>query len=126
MHKNSVKICIQFNWLFFSFRVQDTDGQYFESFTALAWKQENQRQTVLKAAETVAADPPPHEGDLGIVAMDYTIHQNEKDKLYVEMLYTIANAVSSSPLDLIHFPPRFRFPRHYILNHRVSGAKTRI
>mgnify|MGYP005984389475 CR=1 FL=1 len=75
-------------------RVQEIDGSYFESFTALAWKQENQRQTVLKAAEVSASDPPPQEGDLGIVPIDYTAPQNEKDKLYVEMLYTIANTVS--------------------------------
>lgn len=77
------------------YRVQEIDGSYFESFTALAWKQENQRQSVMKAAEVAAADPPPQEADLGIVPIDYTAPQNEKEKLYVEMLYTIANTVSN-------------------------------
>lgn len=74
--------------------MQEIDGSYFESFTALAWKQENQRQSALKAAESVATEPPPPEIELGIAPIEYGLPQNEKDKLYVEMLYTIANAVS--------------------------------
>lgn len=74
-------------------RVQEIDGSYFESFTALAWKQENQRQSVLKTTEVSAANAPPKESDLGILAIDYTPPPNERDKLYVEMLYTIANTV---------------------------------
>lgn len=76
------------------FSVQEIDGSYFESFTALAWKQENLRQSVLKTAEASASDPPPQEGELGITPIDYTAAQNERDKLYIEMLYTIANTVS--------------------------------
>lgn len=76
-------------------RVQDIDGSYFESFTALAWKQENQRQSFLQAAEAAVAEAPPHESEVGITPIDCSMPQNDKDKLYVEMLYTIANAVSS-------------------------------
>lgn len=76
------------------FRIQDIDGSYFESFTALAWKQENQRQTVMKEAEASISEAPPHESEFGITPIDHSLPQNEKDKLYVEMLYTIANAVS--------------------------------
>ncbi|CAH1987257.1 unnamed protein product [Acanthoscelides obtectus] len=75
--------------------VQEIDGGYFESFTALAWKQENQRQDVMKQAEQYAAEPPPPESELGITPIDYSQPQSEKDKLYVEMLYTIANAVGA-------------------------------
>ncbi|XP_022901984.1 BAI1-associated protein 3 isoform X2 [Onthophagus taurus] len=75
--------------------VQDIDGSYFESFPALAWKQENQRQSVLKAAEDAIVAVPPHESQVGITPIDYSMPQNEKDKLYVEMLYTIANAVGA-------------------------------
>ncbi|XP_076272507.1 BAI1 associated protein 3 [Rhynchophorus ferrugineus] len=75
--------------------VQEIDGSYFESFTALAWKQENQRQSVLRNAEVAASEAPPPEQDLGINPIDYTSSQNEKDKLYVEMLYTIANTVGA-------------------------------
>lgn len=70
------------------------DGGYFESFTALAWKQENQRQAVVQAAEALQAEPPPPESEVGIMPIDCTQSQSEKEKLYVEMLYTIANTVS--------------------------------
>ncbi|KAF5278098.1 hypothetical protein FQR65_LT03614 [Abscondita terminalis] len=75
--------------------VQEIDGQYFESFTALAWQQEAQRQNSLKSAEIAASEPPPQEIDLGITPIDYATPQNEKDKLYIEMLYTIANSVGA-------------------------------
>lgn len=48
----------------------------------------------MKNAEAAASDPPPPESELGIIPIDYSVPQNEKDKLYVEMLYTIANTVS--------------------------------
>lgn len=73
--------------------MQEIDGSYFESFTALAWKQENQRQNAIKATESSAVEPPPQESDVGITPIDYSLPQNEKDKLYVEMLYTITNTV---------------------------------
>ncbi|CAH1112491.1 unnamed protein product [Psylliodes chrysocephalus] len=75
-------------------QVQEIDGSYFESFTALAWKQENQRQSILKLTETSSSDPPPPESELGITPIDYNCPQHEKEKLYVEMLYTIANTLS--------------------------------
>lgn len=74
--------------------MQEIDGSYFESFTALAWKQENLRQSILRNAEAVCSEPPIPEHDLGINPIDYGSSQTEKDKLYVEMLYTIANTVS--------------------------------
>ncbi|KAK9871553.1 hypothetical protein WA026_012931 [Henosepilachna vigintioctopunctata] len=83
--------------------VQDIDGSYFESFTALAWKQENQRQSAMKNAEVSASEPPPQESELGITPIDYTISQSEKDKLYVEMLYTIANTVRRMLLVVLVF-----------------------
>lgn len=47
----------------------------------------------MKNAEITAADPPPQEAELGITPIDYSIAHSEKEKLYVEMLYTIANTV---------------------------------
>lgn len=91
--KNNCKGFHKYMYIYF-YSVQEIDGSYFESFTALAWKQENQRQSLLKAAELSVTEPPPLEVGLGITPIDYSLPQNEKDKLYVEMLYTIANAVS--------------------------------
>lgn len=84
--------------------VHDIDGSYFESFTALAWKQENQRQSVLASAEAAIAEAPPQESEMGITPIDYSMSQNEKDKLYIEMLYTIANAVSGCLVDVLNIP----------------------
>lgn len=80
----------------FGCRVQEIDGSYFESFTALAWKQENQRQSVLRNAELVASEAPPPDHDLGINPIEHSPSQTEKEKLYVEMLYTIANTVNDN------------------------------
>lgn len=55
----------------------------------------------MKAAESSATEPPPQESEVGITAIDYSVPQNEKDKLYVEMLYTIANTVSKSILRVL-------------------------
>lgn len=89
----TIFLCFPYNNIYRFCSVQKIDGQYFESFTALAWKQESQRQNSLKKAESTAAELPPQEMDLGITPIDYSTSQIEKDKLYVEMLYTIANAV---------------------------------
>ncbi|XP_025835570.1 BAI1-associated protein 3 [Agrilus planipennis] len=77
--------------------VQETDGSYFESFTALAWRQENQRQAALRIAESATSEAPPQDIDLGIAPIDYSISNSERDKLYVDMLYTIANARTILP-----------------------------
>ncbi|KAI4497086.1 hypothetical protein M0802_007832 [Mischocyttarus mexicanus] len=37
--------------------VQETDGSFFESFTALSWKQENRRMVALQEVEARAKDP---------------------------------------------------------------------
>lgn len=79
--------------VFFCYRIQDVDGSYFELFTSLAWKQDNQRQNIATSVEKIASDMPPSEQECEICPIDYSLSQNEKDKLYVEMLYTIANAV---------------------------------
>lgn len=95
--------------------MHEIDGSYFESFTALAWKQENQRQTSIKTAESTATEPPPQESEVGITPIDYSMPQNEKDKLYVEMLYTIANTVSFINLNLNCARRRMRMRSSYQL-----------
>lgn len=80
--------------MFYYCSVQDIDNSFFENFTALAWKQENQRRSITQTVEDSAAEPPSVEMDFGICPIDYSLPQAEKEKLYVDMLYTIANAVS--------------------------------
>ncbi|XP_072386969.1 BAI1-associated protein 3 [Diabrotica undecimpunctata] len=75
--------------------IQETDCSYFESFTALAWEQENQRLNLLKLSDASTSEVPVPEPDLGISPIDYNLSHDEKQKLYVEMLYTIANTVGA-------------------------------
>lgn len=72
--------------------VQDTDGSYFESFTALAWKRENRRMSAVRIAETRAETMPDNERD----AQEDEMERPEyKEQLYVDVLYTISNAVGA-------------------------------
>ncbi|XP_065160507.1 BAI1-associated protein 3 isoform X2 [Atheta coriaria] len=75
--------------------VQEVDSSYFESFTALSWKQENQRQAIKKMAEKAAMEAHVMESEFGITPIDCCLSQTEREKLYIEMLYTIANTVGA-------------------------------
>lgn len=76
--------------------VQETDGSYFESFTALAWKRENRRMSAVRTAETRAETLPENERD---PQADEEIADSpeEKEQLYLDVLYTIANSVGAPP-----------------------------
>lgn len=50
----------------------------------------------MKATEGAVLEAPPHEAEFGVTPINHSLPQNEKDKLYVEMLYTIANAVNGA------------------------------
>lgn len=94
---------IDYNSLLTSFkilyRVQETDGSYFESFTALAWKRENRRMSAVRAIETRAETLPENERQLnqqGNKADDDVLERpDEKENLYMEVLQTIANTVGA-------------------------------
>lgn len=81
--------------------VQETDGSYFESFTALAWKRENRRMSAIRAAESRAETVPDQEpGKLQQQLMqhqqdDEDDYYDNKEQLYIEVLYTIANTVGA-------------------------------
>lgn len=77
-----------------SHRVQETDGSYFENFTSLGWKRENRRMSATRAAEARAEANPENERDppAGEESID---RQDEKEKLYAEVLHTIANTVGA-------------------------------
>ncbi|KAL7732073.1 hypothetical protein ACLKA6_015835 [Drosophila palustris] len=74
--------------------VQETDGSYFENFTSLGWKRENRRMSATRAAESRAEANPENERDPP--APEESIdRQDEKEKLYVDVLHTIANTVGA-------------------------------
>lgn len=75
-------------------RIQETDGGYFEAFTALAWKRDNRRMSAVRTAETRAEMIPEKEHDLQ-ASEEITDTPDEKEQLYIEVLQTIANAVGA-------------------------------
>lgn len=75
------------------FRVQESDGSYFESFTALSWKRENRRMSAVRSAETRAETVPENERDHNVE--DEYENQDQKEQLYLDVLYTISNTVGA-------------------------------
>ena len=64
--------------VFFVSSVQETDGSFFESFTALSWKQENRRLMVLREVEARAEEAPPPFRDFNLTSIqNYRINQKE-------------------------------------------------
>ncbi|XP_017887694.1 BAI1-associated protein 3 isoform X2 [Ceratina calcarata] len=80
--------------------VQETDGSFFESFTALSWKQQNRRLVVMQEVEARAKEPPPPSRDSLTSSQSYRF---TKDELYTEVLYTIANTVGASTGQYAHY-----------------------
>lgn len=76
------------------YSVQETDGSYFESFTALAWKRENRRMSAVRIAESRAETLPENERDPQ-ADEDIMDRPEQKEQLYVDVLYTIANSVGA-------------------------------
>ncbi|XP_020709879.1 BAI1-associated protein 3 isoform X2 [Athalia rosae] len=84
--------------------VQETDGSFFESFTALSWKQENRRLMVLPEVEGRAEVSPTPQRDQSLNnAQNYRLNKKEMEQLYIEVLYTIANTVGASTGQYAHY-----------------------
>jgi len=60
-----------------NYSVQETDGSFFESFTALSWKQENRRLVVLQEVEVRAKEPPPPSRDSSLTSQPYRLSKKE-------------------------------------------------
>lgn len=73
--------------------VQETDGSYFESFTALSWKRDNRRFSAIRVSETRAETLPENERDQKIE--DDIERPEQLEQLYVDVLYTVANTVGA-------------------------------
>jgi BAI1-associated protein 3 len=58
-------------------RVHETDGSFFESFTALSWKRENKRLVAMKEVAGRTEDSPPSELSVGIKPVETRIHKKE-------------------------------------------------
>ncbi|XP_077526534.1 BAI1-associated protein 3-like isoform X2 [Haemaphysalis longicornis] len=76
--------------------VQDSDGGFFEDFTALSWKQENRRLQASREDDADKEKPIPTETELGIAHQEYQINKKEWEELYVEVLYTVEHKLGCS------------------------------
>lgn len=82
---------MNFIFYFVTCRVQESDGSFFESFTALSWKRENRRMSSIRAAETRAEAMPVDEKDT--IKEDEIETTSEREQLYMEVLSAISNSV---------------------------------
>lgn len=75
-------------------RVQESDSNFFESFTALSWRQENKR---LRAASDEDRERhPPSEGQFAIKPEVQRLSKKEFELLYIEVLYTIKHKIGTT------------------------------
>ncbi|GAB6032871.1 hypothetical protein CHUAL_012069 [Chamberlinius hualienensis] len=89
-------------------RVQEADGGFFESFSALSWKRENRRLQVAREEEVKRESPPPninlHQAGAQMPHPHHSQHhqhisKKEWQRLYVTVLYTISNQIGSRASD---------------------------
>lgn len=78
-------------------RVQETDGSYFESYTALSWKRDNRRFSAIRVSENRAETLPDKEHEAGAIttAEDEIERPGDLEHLYTDVLYTVANTVGA-------------------------------
>ncbi|XP_063444013.1 BAI1-associated protein 3-like isoform X1 [Mytilus trossulus] len=75
-------------------KVHEADGNFFESFTALAWRQENKR---LRAhSDDGEEKPPPSENQFAVKPKLPPISRKEFELLYIEVLYTLKHKIGTT------------------------------
>ncbi|XP_055527055.1 BAI1-associated protein 3 isoform X1 [Wyeomyia smithii] len=124
--------------------VQENDGSYFESFTALSWKNENRRLSAVRAVETRAEVLPENDNDR--LLEDDIERSEQKEHLYLDVLYAIANTVGAPApggqysgkklLQFAHYKDEMYLQaqrvfnvsadRHYRLLHAANEEKPKI
>ncbi|XP_058835851.1 BAI1-associated protein 3 isoform X4 [Topomyia yanbarensis] len=124
--------------------VQENDGSYFESFTALSWKNENRRLSAVRAVETRAEVLPENDNDR--LLEDDIERSEQKEHLYLDVLYAIANTVGAPApggqysekklLQFAHYKEEMYLQaqrvfnvsadRHYRLQHAANEEKPKI
>lgn len=100
--------CTSCDCFVLSCRVQETDGSFFESFTALSWKQENRRLMAMQEVEGRAEDPPPSELSVGIKLVECRIHKKEvgiTDVASRNQSNVSSRSANSNCLKVRHLPP---------------------
>ncbi|XP_052791167.1 BAI1-associated protein 3-like isoform X2 [Mya arenaria] len=74
-------------------KVQESDGNFFENFTALSWRQENKRLRATNEDDRDTSKPPPLENQYAPKPSLHSPSKKEFEMLYVEVLYTIKHKI---------------------------------
>ncbi|KAK7113155.1 hypothetical protein V1264_012499 [Littorina saxatilis] len=77
-------------------RVQESDGSFFESYTALAWRQENKRLRAASEGDKEGDKPPPMENQFGKKPKIHKLSRKESETLYIEVLYTVKHKIGTT------------------------------
>ncbi|KAK7502304.1 hypothetical protein BaRGS_00006257 [Batillaria attramentaria] len=76
--------------------VQESDGSFFESYTALAWRQENKRLRAASEGDKDGDRPPPMEIQYGRKPKLSKLSKKEYELLYIEVLYTVKHKIGAT------------------------------
>ncbi|PVD39324.1 hypothetical protein C0Q70_01954 [Pomacea canaliculata] len=79
-----------------AYRVQESDGSFFENYTALAWRQENKRLRAASEGEKDADKPPPLEIQFAAKPKVHRLSKKEFEMLYIEVLYTVKHKIGAT------------------------------
>lgn len=84
--------------MFNPYRVQESDGNFFESFTALSWRQENKRlRATTEHEESKKAEKPlPAELQIALKSKVHQLSKHDYELLYIEVLYTIKHKIGTT------------------------------
>ncbi|XP_045213590.2 BAI1-associated protein 3-like isoform X3 [Mercenaria mercenaria] len=77
-------------------KVQESDGNFFENFTALSWRQENKRLRATNEDDRDSTKPPPSETQFVQKPKLPDLSRKEFELLYVEVLYTIKHKIGTT------------------------------
>ncbi|XP_059157162.1 BAI1-associated protein 3-like isoform X2 [Physella acuta] len=77
-------------------RVQESDGSFFESYTSLAWRQENKRLRAASEDDKDFDKPPPVEIQFATRPYLTKLSKKEFELLYIEVLYTIKHKIGTT------------------------------
>ncbi|XP_066292964.1 BAI1-associated protein 3-like isoform X1 [Branchiostoma lanceolatum] len=77
-------------------KVQEADGNFFESFTALSWRQENRRLRASSEEDLVEDKPLPVESQAAVKPDSQKLSKDELDTLYKELMYTIRHRIGTT------------------------------
>ncbi|KAK3599282.1 hypothetical protein CHS0354_028639 [Potamilus streckersoni] len=79
-----------------AFRVQESDGNFFENFTALAWRQQNKRLRATSEDDKDGCKPLPSDTQYTSRTKLHQLSKKEFELLYIEVLYTIKHKIGTT------------------------------